>query len=159
MRSGTIPLTFPSLRDGPLPLPQGERCEIPDTTVSLLLVIPRLRMAAAGRAAMLGDADARGDVAELVVDQANAHQRRGLPDRADVPLLVDDDLPDLLRDLEALIRLLAGGRAEEIIDLQDVGVGRLRSLRAVRGVPDGEGRSHIGLGRVDRDGMAREEVE
>src|SRR5437763_8722838 len=103
-------------------------------------------MAATRRAAMLGDADARGDVAELVVDQAHAHQGRGLADRADVPLLVDDDLPDLLRDLEALLRLLAGGRAEELIDLEDVGIARLRALRAVRGVPDGEGRSHVGLG-------------
>src|SRR5260370_5692450 len=109
----------------------------------LLLVIPGLRMAAAGGAAMLGDADARGDVAELVVDQAHAHQRRGLADRADVPLLVDDDLPDLLRDLEALLRLLPGGRAEEVIDLEEVGIGRLQALRAVRRVPHSEAGTHI----------------
>ena len=57
---------------------------------------------------MLGDADARGDVAELVADQAHAHQRGRLADRADVPLLVDDDLPDLLRRLDAILLLLTG---------------------------------------------------
>src|SRR5438270_151002 len=101
----------------------------------LLLVIPRLRMAAPGGAAMLGDADARGDVAELVVDQPDAHQRRGLADRADVPLLVDDDLPDLLRDLVALVRLLPRRRAEELEDLEHVRILRRGPLRAVRGVP------------------------
>src|SRR6202795_4226839 len=102
---------------------------------SLLLVVPRLRMRAAGYAAVLGDADARGDVAELVADQAHAHQRGRLADRADVPLLVDHDLPDLLRDLEALLLLLAGGRAEQLERLQHVGIARLRPLRPVRGVP------------------------
>src|SRR5918994_7397330 len=83
-----------------------------------LLVVPGLGVRAAGRAAVLRDAVARRDVAELVADQAHAHQRRRLTDRADAVLLVDQDLPDPLGGLEPLVGLLAGSAPVQLEDLE-----------------------------------------
>src|SRR5690606_17128744 len=124
-----------------------------------LLVVPGLGVRPARRAAVLRDAVARRDVAELVAHQAHAHQRRRLPDRADAVLLVDQDPPDLARRFDALLRLLTGGAAEQLVDLEQVRILGLAALLAARGVPLGELRSHERLGRIDRDGMAREQVK
>ena len=114
---------------------------------------------AARRAAMLRDAGARRDVAELVADEPHAHKRRRLADRADPVLLVDQDLPDLLRGLVALVAP-AGRRRRGTARRSSSGSGRsARALRAARRVPLGEFRPHEGLGRIDRDRVAREQIE
>src|SRR5438876_11636017 len=118
-------------------LRSGHRPRLEGRTMSirgpLLLVIPRLRMLAARRAAVLSDAHSRGDVAELVAGQADAHHRRRLADRADAVLLIDEDLPYLLRRLEALFRLLPRRGAKELVDLEEIRVLRLDPLLAARG--------------------------
>src|SRR5919106_4503106 len=100
-----------------------------------LLVVPGLGVRPAGRPAMLRDAVAGRDVAELVADQPHAHQRRRLTDRADAVLLVDQDLPDLLGGLDPLLGLLARGAAVQLEDLHHVRILGLAALLAVRGVP------------------------
>src|SRR5262245_32657550 len=102
-------------------------------------------MSAARRAAVLGDAVAARDVAEAVADQAHAHQRRGLSDRPDSVLLVDHDLPDLLRGVDPLLGLLARRRAVEVEDLEDLRIIRLLALRAARRVPLAVVGAHEGL--------------
>src|SRR5260370_37908656 len=67
------------------------------------LVEESLGARAAGRAAMLRDAGAARNIAELSVCEPHAHQGRRLSDSADRVLLIHQDLPDLLRGLVALV--------------------------------------------------------
>ena len=92
-------------------------------------------MGIAGRAAMLRVAHARGDIAQPVRNQTHAQARRRLADRADAVLLIDQDLPDLLRVAVAAFGLEAGGLGIQIEDLQDVRIVRLGALLAAGRVP------------------------
>src|SRR5207237_9876295 len=112
-----------------------------DAPGCLCQVEPRLRPRAAGRAAVLGDAGTRGNVAQSAVGEAHAHQRRRLADGADRVLLVDQDLPDLLGGAVALVVALAGGRAEQLENFLQVGIARLAPEAAARCIPFGEFRA------------------
>ena len=75
-------------------------------------------------------------------------------------MLVDQNFPDFLSGLVAVARLaLAGSRFEQIIDLQHLRIGRSATLRTVRGIPCGKFGSHVGLGRINRDRVAGEQIE
>src|SRR5258708_40134227 len=112
-------------------------------------------MRAAGRATMLRDAVAGRDVAQPLADQPHPHQCRRLTNRADRVLLVDEDLPDLLRRLDAVLCLLPRGRREEVEYLEDVRILRLLALLAARVVPLRVFGPHAGLVWIDRYRMAR----
>src|SRR5690349_16027863 len=89
------------------------------------LVVERLGVRAAGRAAMLCDTSPARDIAELSVYEAHPHQRRRLAHGADRVLLIDQDFPYLLRRLVALVVLLAGSGPEQLVDPLPVRIGRL----------------------------------
>jgi hypothetical protein len=110
-------------------------------------------------AAVLRVAHARGDVAQPVADQPHAKSGRRLADRADADLLIRQYLPDLLRVLVAAFDLQAGSLAEQVPHFQDVRIIRLGALRAAGGIVGRIVRSHVRLCRVDRDSVAREQVQ
>ena len=101
----------------------------------------------------------RRDVAHRVLDDADPHHRRRHADRADAEDVVDDDLPDLLGGLVALFLALAAGRSVEIERLEHRFFARRHAFFAVGHEPVGDQRAHHRLGRVDRQGMAREGVD
>src|SRR5689334_1289538 len=92
-------------------------------------------MRIAWRATVLSVADARGDVAEAVGDEAYAETRWRLADGADAVLLVHQDLPDLLRVLVAAFDLEARRFRVELEDLQDVRIVRLHAFAAAGRIP------------------------
>src|ERR1700752_3590294 len=75
-------------------------------TARLRLVVEGGRVRRAGRARVLRVRLARRDVAQLVGHDAHTHGGGRHPDGADAELLVHQDLPDVLRDLVAVLRLL-----------------------------------------------------
>src|SRR5439155_24927849 len=95
------------------PPPDGERDQNSTLAASGLVEEGR-RVRGAGRARVLGIDLARGNVAQLVADDPDPHGPGRLPHGADAVLLVDQDLPDLLGDLVALLGLLARGRSEKL---------------------------------------------
>src|SRR5262249_49078455 len=100
----------PATRAPPSP-PGAERegvrwGDVRRATLPSRLVVPRLGMRAARRAAVLRDARPPRQVHQPPARQPHAHQRRRLPAGADGELLVHHDLPDLLRDLVAVLLLL-----------------------------------------------------
>src|SRR5260370_12791086 len=64
---------------------------------------PGFGMRAARRAAMLGNAGAARDIRQLAADDADPLRRRRLAADADAVLVVDQDLPDLLRGLVGIV--------------------------------------------------------
>src|SRR5918996_1568618 len=101
-------------------MPCGARLRSRPLWPSSLLVEPSLRMRAARRAAVLRDAHPRGNIAELVAREPDAHQGRRLADGADAVLLVDQNFPDLLRVPDPPSLIEAGGGAEQVEDLDQV---------------------------------------
>src|ERR1039458_8860452 len=117
------------------------------------LEVPGLGMRDARGAAVLGDAGAAGNVAQPAADDAHAELCRRLADGADGVLLLDDDLPDLLRRLVAFVLLLPGRRAEQLQRALQFRIGRRRALLAVGGIPLGDFHAEMRFGRVDRQAV------
>ena len=100
-----------------------------------------------------------GNVAHIVFDDAHAHERRRLTDRANAPLLFDDDFPDFLGTGDLVGFLLAECFAEQIEGANHFGIVRLFALGAIAGIPLGKRHTHVTLRRVNRQRMARKEIE
>ena len=100
-----------------------------------------------------------GNVAHVVLDQAHAHERRRLPDSADAPRLLDDDLPDLLCGPRPFLVLHAERAPEHVEGAQHFRVVRLLARRPVRRIPLRERHSHVGFRGVDRQCMPRKEEQ
>src|SRR5688572_26424859 len=101
----------------------------------LALEEPRRSQCGARRAAMLAVELSRRDVPEVVLDDPDPHHSRREPDRADGPGLLERDLPDLLRRLDALGVFLTERPLEQIERLGDLRVLGLHPGRAAALIP------------------------
>src|SRR6266851_3883952 len=96
---------------------------------ALTLEVVRGGVGGAGCSAARAPRDAFRYVAHLVADDAYVGYET---DRSDDPLVINNQLSDLLADLHAWALFDTRARAQQVHGLEQVGVGRLRPLFAVR---------------------------
>src|SRR5215468_12129408 len=113
----------------------------------------------AGRARVLRVRLPRRYVPQLVAHDAHAYGRGGQSHRADGVLLVDEDLPDLLGELVALLGLLAVGGAIHLEGGDHARIFRPLALATVRGVPARDRGAEERLHGIERQGVPWEEIQ